>query len=211
MTNYLAESLESSLRDRKLLSHPFYRRWEAGELSSDELRLYAEQYRFFERMLPRFLERLARELPEGFARDSVLSNLADEVATPTHLELFERFARYLNATDAPISPAMQRLVGAYSDVLAEGPAVALAGLWAYESQGAAVADSKGEGLARHYGAGVDATAFWTVHGSLEGDHAKWTFEALESLEPDVDEVGPAARRIADAWWSFLDERESLAA
>ena len=27
MTNYLAESLESSLRDRKLLSHPFYRRW----------------------------------------------------------------------------------------------------------------------------------------------------------------------------------------
>ena len=32
-----------------------------------------------------------------------------------------------------------------------------------------------------------------------------------SLEPEYDEAKVAAFRIADAWWSFLDERESLAA
>jgi pyrroloquinoline quinone (PQQ) biosynthesis protein C len=162
-------------------------------------------------MLPIFLERLAAKLPDGVARQSVTMNLADEVASPSHLELFERFAAFYQAEKTPISPAMQRLVDAYFKVLADNPANALAGLWAYESQGAAVADSKGEGLLRHYGATNDATAFWSVHGSLEGDHAKWTLEALESLEPDVDAVEAAARLIADAWWSFLDERESLAA
>src|ERR1700688_4402334 len=160
MTNFLDTVLVSSISDRQLLNHPFYRRWETGALSSDELRLYAEQYRFFEEMLPRFLERLAAELPDGVARESVLKNLADEVAAPSHLELFERFAEFYQASVTPISPAMQRLVDAYSDVLAQGPTAALAGLWAYESQGAGIADSKAEGLAAHYGASADSLAFW---------------------------------------------------
>lgn len=209
MNNHFVHTLESSISDRKLLNHPFYRRWEAGELSNEELRLYAEQYRFFEQMLPQFLERLAKELPEGLARTSVLMNLADEVAHPSHLDLFEQFAAFYGSADAPISPSMQQLADAYSEALAESPSAALGGLWAYESQGAAIADSKAEGLTRFYGASSDATAFWSVHGSLEGDHAQWTLEALESLEPDVDEVTAAARLIAEAWWSFLDERESL--
>jgi pyrroloquinoline-quinone synthase len=209
MTTLLAQSLERSIRDRQLLSHPFYQRWEAGDISRDELRLYAEQYRYFERMLPEFLKELSDELPDGLARDSVLNNLADEVATPTHLELFEQFAHFYGASDAPMSPAMQRLVESYGDILTDDVTVALAGLWAYESQGAAIADSKAEGLVKFYGAEGDATTFWSVHGSLEGDHAAWTLEALEELDPIVDDVASAARRIADAWWAFLDERESV--
>ncbi len=129
MTTSLQSVLESSIGAQRLLSHPFYRRWEAGELSTDELRLYAEQYRFFEEMLPRFLEQLAEDLPEGFARDSVLKNLSDEIAPPSHLELFERFAEFYGATDADVSPAMSGLLDAYHDVLAQGTSSALAGLW----------------------------------------------------------------------------------
>jgi pyrroloquinoline-quinone synthase len=211
MTNHLANTLEAAICDRQLLSHPFYQRWEAGELSFEELRHYAEQYRYFEEMLPQFLRQLAEELPDGVARESVLRNLADEVAAPSHLELFERFAAFYDASDEPISFAMQRLVDAYFEVLTENPAAALAGLWAYESQGAGIADSKAEGLAQHYGANRDALAFWLAHGSIEGDHAKWTLEALAAMEPDVDDVESAARLVANAWWSFLDERESLSA
>src|SRR5580700_5658139 len=112
MTIYLETVLESSISERRLLGHPFYRRWESGGLSNEELRRYAEQYRYFEEMLPRFLEQLAQELPDGFAREAVLKNLADEVAVPSHVELFERFAQFYQASVAPISPAMQRLVDA---------------------------------------------------------------------------------------------------
>ena len=211
MTTYLGSALESSIRDRKLLSHPFYRRWEAGGLSIEELRLYAEQYRYFEEMLPQFLQQLADQLPEGFARESVQKNLADEISSPSHLELFERFADFYRASPAPISPAMKRLVDAYYDVLTQSPATALAGLWAYESQGASISDSKAEGLSNHYAASDEALAFWLAHGTIEGDHARWTLEALEELQPDEETVRDATRRIGEAWWEFLDERELIAA
>ena len=38
-----------------LLSPPFYRRWEAGELTSQELAEYAVHYRAFEAVLPAVL------------------------------------------------------------------------------------------------------------------------------------------------------------
>jgi pyrroloquinoline-quinone synthase len=210
MKNKLSDVLELSLSERRLLNHAFYQRWEAGELSFDELRHYAEQYRYFEEMLPLFLGELADVLLDGLSRDLVLKNLVDEVSAPSHLELFEDFAAFYEASDAPISLAMRRLVAAYFEVLAESPVAALAGLWAYESQGAEIADSKAEGLAQHYGANHVALAFWAAHGSVEGDHAKWTLESLEILDPDLAVVHNATRVIADAWWQFLDERELLA-
>ena len=179
MTHSLDTVLELSIRDRKLLDDPFYQRWEVGGLSLDEIRLYAEQYRYFEEMLPRFLEQLAQEVPDGFVRESVLKNLADEIEEPSHLKLFEQFARFYQASVAPISPAMKWLVEAYSEVLNEGPSAALAGLWAYESQGAGIADSKAKGLATHYGAIDESLSFWEAHGTIEDDHAKWTLDALE--------------------------------
>jgi pyrroloquinoline quinone (PQQ) biosynthesis protein C len=94
--------------------------------------------------------------------------------------------------------------------LSESPAAALAGLWAYESQGAGIADSKAEGLVAHYDASDDAVAFWLAHGTIEEDHAKWTLEALETLGPDAIVAGRATRRVGDAWWEFLDERELVA-
>src|ERR1700722_16656982 len=107
MTTALQQSMFEVLSDRQLLDHPFYRRWEAGELSRDELTLYAEQYRFFEAMLPEFLETLSDQLPEGVARNCVVANLADETGSPSHLELFDRFAAHYGATQPSISPAMQ--------------------------------------------------------------------------------------------------------
>lgn len=211
MTTQLKKVLDVALADQQLLSHPFYLRWEAGELSRDELTHYAQQYRYFEAMLPKFLEKLSAQLPDGPARDFVLANLSDEVSPPSHLSLFEQFARFFDASDTAISPAMANLVGSYAELLEQGPVSSLAGLFAYESQGARIADSKAEGLERHYGARSDAVAFWTAHGSIEEDHAKWTLDALSSLEPDASDVERAAHLIGGAWWSFLDERESLAA
>jgi pyrroloquinoline-quinone synthase len=207
----LETCVRESLADRQLLEHPFYRRWEAGELSREELTRYAEQYRHFEAMMPDFLAALADHLDPGIARDFVEANLRDEVTPPSHLELFDRFAAAYGATDTPPSPAMEALLSAYREVAECGPVSALAGLLAYESQGAAVADSKGAGLAQHYRAPHGALDFWIQHSSIEGDHAQWTLDALDSLEGNLDVVRSAARTIAEAWWGFLDERELLAA
>ena len=211
MTNTTATLLDTALEGRRLLDHPFYRRWENGELQEGELQHYAEQYRFFEANLPLFLAELASRLPEGAALEAVRANLRDEVAAPSHLDLFESFASFYNAADVAISPAMRNLIGAYDAVLSESDAAAIAGLLAYEAQGAGIADTKAEGLRVHYGADASATSFWDVHGTLEADHASWTMEALDSLNADEAIVLNAAGRVANAWWDFLTERNALIA
>jgi len=207
MDTSLNETLRTTLEDRQLLNHPFYRRWECGQLSREELTSYAEQYRYFETMLPEFLQALSEQLPHGAARDAVLDNLHDETFPPSHLDLFDRFASFYGAGDVGASPAMEKLVDTYRHVLETSPVAALAGLWAYESQGAQIASSKAEGLRSHYGADSEAAAFWDAHWVVESDHAAWTLGALTMLARDDHEVSSAARLVGEAWWSFLDERE----
>jgi len=202
----LAEALEG----RRLLDHPFYRRWEAGGLADGELASYASQYRFFEEYLPVALDTVAKGLPEGGARRFVLSNLADELGPPvSHLELFSAFEHAVGARAEPAGPAVTELVSLYRDAATGEPAEALAVIAAYEIQASEIAATKSAGLRDHYRVSEAGREFWDVHASIEADHAQWTIDALRELGcPEL--VRDAARRSADAWWRFLDERELAA-
>jgi pyrroloquinoline-quinone synthase len=205
-------ALSTALADRRLLDHPFYRRWEAGDVSVAELADYAAQYRHFERYLPGFLASLAGALPEGPARDMIAANLADEQGDPVaHVELFDRFAGAVGATDDDASPATVGLLATYDDLLDHDPMSALAGFLAYEFQAADIARSKAEGLRRHHGLDDRAISFWDHHAQADISHAAWARQALAtSLEAGVDPTVDL-RRAADAWWEFLDERQACVA
>jgi pyrroloquinoline-quinone synthase len=206
------EVLAEAIVGRRLLTHPFYRRWETGTLTEGELAAYAEQYRHIERELPVTLAAIVEALPAGRARDLVEANLADELGTPEpHAQLFESFARAAGATpDAPATPSTAALLAVVRTTAANDPVAALAMIAAYEVQAADIAASKGEGLRRHYGFDEEGTAFWDVHATQEVDHAGWSMEALTALEADLDVVQAAATVSADSWWLFLSERDELA-
>ena len=206
------EVLAEAIVGRRLLTHPFYRRWEAGSLTEGELAAYAEQHRHIERALPVTLAAIADALPPGHARDLVEANLADELGTPEpHAQLFESFARAAGATpDAPATPSTAALLAVVRTTAANDPVAALAMIAAYEVQAADIAASKGDGLRRHYGFDDEGTAFWDVHRTQEVDHAGWSMEALTALEADLDVVQAAATVSADSWWLFLSERDELA-
>ena len=202
-------ALRSALAGRRLLEHPFYRRWEAGQVSISELSAYAGQYRHFETYLPCFLEHLAESLPEGGARDLVEANLTDEKGDPVpHVELFEHFATAVGAGAHAASPAMTALLTTYDDLLSQDPVSGLAGFLAYEGQAADVARAKGEGLRRHYGLDDQAVSFWEHHAKVDVHHRDWTKTALAGSVPPHDVVSDL-RQAADAWWAFLEEREDL--
>jgi pyrroloquinoline-quinone synthase len=206
-----SEPLVVDLSDRRLLDHPFYRRWERGEVSQAELSAYAAQYRHFEAYLPSFLGRLVEELPAGTARELVAANLADELGDPVaHTELFEMFAGALGAGAAEACPATTSLLATYERLLAQGPTEALAGFLAYESQSAEVALSKAEGLRTHYGMSDAAVWFWDHHAAVDVKHGDWARAALQALGDESQDLTAALRAGADAWWAFLDEREQLA-
>ncbi|MHB8680665.1 MAG: iron-containing redox enzyme family protein [Acidimicrobiales bacterium] len=203
--------LDEVLADRRLLTHPFYTRWEAGELSAPELAAYAGQYRHFEQALPEVLEAVASSLEHGPARRLVEANLADERGVPApHLELFDDFARAMGAeVHAVPTPATNALVSMYRDAAA-APVSALAAIAAYEVQSPAIATSKAEGLRTRYGVSEAGTRFWDVHGTMDEAHASWAVEALVAMGASPEQVRESARAAADAWWAFLDERQEAA-
>ena len=208
----LRDAIDAALVGRRLLEHPFYRRWEAGTLEPAELAAYAEQYRHVEQALPGVLAVIVEGLPEGPARRLASSTLADELGSPRpHVELFEDFATSVGARPGvPATPATARLIAGQRATAARDPWAGLAGLAAYEVQAAAVASSKGEGLRQRYGVEPAGTAFWDVHAALETDHADWSLAALGAAEADSTVLVDAARAAADAWWEFLDERQAAA-
>jgi pyrroloquinoline-quinone synthase len=211
----LAAAVARATEGRALLSHPFYRRWEAGRLDRRELAEYAVQYRAFEAALPVVLDTVARALrAEGKLEAAALveRNLADELGTPeAHLGLFDRFAAAVGADPArPAGPAAQALARTYGELVREGPEAALAGLAAYETQAAAVATSKADGLRRFYGLDGAGTEFWDVHATMDAAHGEWAVEALALSGAGPSETERAAVRAADGWWTLLDEREAEA-
>jgi len=212
----LSDAVDAALEGRQLLSHPFYQRWQAGLLGDDELAEYAVHYRAFEVALPAVLSATVGQLRddgEVEAESMVSRNLSDELGRPEpHLALFDRFASSLGgtATSTVPGPAAEALVQTYLDLAEDGPVATLAGLAAYETQAAGIATTKAEGLRHRYGLDSGGTEFWDVHAAMDAEHGEWALEALFVLGADSTDVGESARRAADAWWAFLDEREAQA-
>ena len=61
----LERELTAVVARRRLLDHPFYRRWERGELEASELAAYAAQYRHLEAALPELLSGIAGAMEAG--------------------------------------------------------------------------------------------------------------------------------------------------
>jgi pyrroloquinoline quinone (PQQ) biosynthesis protein C len=203
--------LDDILRPRRLLAHPFYRRWEAGTLERSELASYAGQYRHFEAVLPLVLEAVADALPDGRARHLVEANLDDERSVPEpHLDLFDAFAAALGAPVTDATPATAALVELYSSLSASSARAALSAVAAYEIQAPSIAATKAEGLRTRYGLDAAATRFWDVHSGVDEAHGQWMLEALSLLADGPDDVLVPATAAADAWWAFLDERQAAA-
>jgi len=207
-----SEALTEALRGRRLLTHPFYRRWEAGGLAPGELATYAEQYRHVERVLPTVLSALVARLDESEARELVAGTLADELGVPeAHTALFEEFAEAAGARpEAPATEATASLIDLHLAAATTDPVAALSMVAAYESQAGSIAVTKAAGLRQHYGFSAAGTRFWDVHAAMEGEHAGWSLDALSSIARSSGEVRRPAAAAAGAWWAFLDEREEAA-
>jgi pyrroloquinoline quinone (PQQ) biosynthesis protein C len=203
-------ALAHAVECRRLLDHPYYRKWQTGALSTKDLARYAGQYRHFERLLPEVLAAISRTVDAGPARWLTENNLRDERSRPEpHLDLFDRFAAAVGAdpADSPF-PATRELVDLYRSSAAAGPVPALAVIAGYEVQAAEIAATKADALRLHHRLNADQTRFWDVHARIEQTHAGWTNEALHLLGAHPDTVEHWAARSALAWWTFLDEQDA---
>ena len=169
-----------------VLEHPFYSRWEKGELTRDELARYAGEYRHA-------VVALARA-----ARTAGLH--ADEEAQ--HIALWDDFASALGSKTAEPLPETRCCASAWAAADDELGAAAI--LYAIESGQPAISETKLHGLVEHYGfaEGSEAVEYFVLHGERDHEHAAEARTRLEERE-DARLVGLAEAALA-ANWALLD-------
>lgn len=204
--------LDDAVRERDLLQHPFYKAWTAGTLTQDDLAFYSTQYWRQVEAFPGYLQTLGDRLPEGESRAIIEENLSDEVGDD-HAGMWLRFAEALGVDaqrvqTSEIEPETKSCVETFAASMAtKSPAFALGMLYGYESQTPAVAKTKVEGLARHYGIQGDGARYFELHGELDVEHSDELARAMDATIVDEESRAHAvagARAGAGAIWGLLD-------
>jgi pyrroloquinoline-quinone synthase len=169
-----------------VLEHPFYVRWERGELTQDELALYAGEY---------------RHAVVALARAARMAGLhADEEAA--HIGLWDDFASAVGTEAAEPLPETRCCASAWA--AADDDLGAAAILYAIEAGQPAISETKLRGLVEHYGfaEGSEAVEYFVLHGERDHEHAAEARAKLAEQE-DGRLVGLAEAALA-ANWALLD-------
>ena len=214
-----------------LLNHPFYQAWSAGELTTQDLKFYGEQYYQQVSNFPTYLTSLHSRLPEGAMRRDVLANAYEEDSGPCpHSELWLRFVDGMGGTrrglylenagegpdiarKTPI-PEVNDLVNTFRTLAQQAPiASAFGAFFAYESQVPRIASEKLKGLKQHYGADDRTCSYFALHQKADVQHSNVWRKIISALveqddrhaEEGLDGVSRATR----ALWTALDGIERV--
>jgi pyrroloquinoline-quinone synthase len=192
----LFERLEAVSDRWSVLRHPFYQRWEMGELSRDELAYYAGEYRH-----------AVTALADLAATASDAAHAAEESA---HVSLWDDFAAALEADldRAPRTETSECAAAWRGDGL-EGAAA----LFVIESAQPEVSRTKLDGLTRWYGfePNTKGTRYFELHAERDHEHAERSRRVLERARPeDEDRIVAAAEAALRGNWTLLDGVERRA-
>jgi pyrroloquinoline-quinone synthase len=185
------ERIDAARAQWNVLDHPFYLRWERGELSRDELAFYAGEYRH-----------AVVALADTAKTAGDATHAAEE---REHVDLWDSFASALEAPvdREPTAETEECAVAWSTDDALEARAI----LYAVESSQPAISRTKLAGLVEHYGftAGSPGTEYFGVHATRDYEHAAASAEVLRgSARGEADRLVAAATRALVGNWRLLD-------
>ena len=183
----LVEALDALCDRWNVLRHPFYRAWEAGELTRSDLAYYAGEYRH-----------AVCALADLATSDSTPEHGAEE---RDHVALWDDFTDALDADRARV-PRCE--TAECATAWREG---GVGALYTIESTHPANARTKLVGLLEWYGFERDdaATEYFALHAERDVEHAAQTRERLETTPRDEHEpILRAAERALRGNWTLLD-------
>jgi pyrroloquinoline-quinone synthase len=184
------ETLTAIISKWDLLQHPFYQAWSAGTLPLEDLRTYAREYGAFIDMLPQAWDSL---------RDPETAQEERE-----HADLWSDFAAALSTrvSGSAEIPEVQGLA-ATAARLFQDPASAAGALYAFEVQQPATAQSKLDGLKKHYKLPADVQPYFEIHGQNEHEASKLLARIDGFSTEDQARSLQACAELAEALWNAL--------
>ena len=190
----LVDRIDAARERWDVLRHPFYTRWERGELTREELAFYAGEYRH-----------AVLALAEAAAAAGDAEHAREEAE---HVALWDDFA---DALEAPLDREPTAETSGCAEAWARPDRLeALAVLYAVESAQPAIAETKLRGLVEHYGFSPDGqgTEYFTVHAERDKEHAQAARAVLGDAKPrDYPRLAAAAEDALRGNWLLLDSVE----
>ncbi len=206
----LLARLEQARTAINVLEHPFYQRWNTGDLSARELACYAGEYRHAVVALADASALAAAKA--GGEHEAGLRRHAEEEAA--HVALWEQFARACGARAAGAGRARAETEACTAAWTAgDGLLEHLAVLYVIEAGQPQISRTKVEGLTAHYGYSEEgpATEYFRVHESRDVEHARAAAELIGELMAEAeDPEGEGERMLRGATaalqgnWLLLD-------
>ncbi|MFL2751383.1 MAG: CADD family putative folate metabolism protein [Dehalococcoidia bacterium] len=214
MSRMLINRITDRIESKSLLEHPFYQEWKEGNLTQEELKVYAAQYYHFESSFPLYLSSVHSRCDEREVRQSILENLWDEEhGEVNHRAMWLDFCESLGLkrdepeTTEPLAKT-QALLDTYHAICNDGTfQEGLAAIYAYEEQVPEIMIEKIRGLKDHFNITSEkALRFFEVHSVLDEDHSEKEREGIVNYTKTNDEaaVEKALQKALDGWWGFLD-------
>lgn len=179
MTTSLTQ-LDDFIRSNGLLTHYFYeQKWNNGELTNDELALYAKEYFHLAKAVPGIVSRVKeRALERG--RTDLLSHIDKNIEEETeHIDLWKRFASSLGVSEEELESyephALTKEAVADLESLADASFEdGVTAMYAMELTLPEIAQTKKDGLCKHYDlTSEDAHIYFDEHMNEEEHFSVW--------------------------------------
>ena len=206
-----SKKLNHKLDQYHLLNHPFYKSWNEGKLTREIIKDYAEQYYQHVKAFPRYISATHSLCEDIEKRKILLENLNDEENKEAdHPKLWKNFALAMGADVEEIEKVKadqftQDMIDNFfrngRSTYAEG----LASLYTYERQIPEIAETKIQGLKKHYGVhSKEGLEFFVAHKAADVHHRVECEKLLDGLSvEEQDKAEIAAISTAKYLWNFL--------
>ena len=206
--------MDHLIRERSILQHPFYRAWQRGELTSDQLATYSRVYYPHVAAFPRYLKNAINCASDSVIRSALEQNLDDELTNPApHPELWLDFAVATGQEGQAVKcaepvPKTADTIATFDRLTSRDIASGLTALYAYESQQPEVAAEKLRGLRDYYGIhSPQALGYFAIHATADVEHRAAERSAIRRCLDSGTSPGiimNAAEEALAAYWNLLD-------
>lgn len=176
--------LDSLIAEKSLLKHPFYVKWSKGELTQDDMKIYAKEYFHLAKNVPGIVGRIKERVPAGntVMAAHIEKNMIEE---QEHVDLWKRFAKSLGIESAELE--------AYEPTVTVKTAVAdleklatlsyedgVVAMYAFECELPKIAETKKDGLCKFYDlTSEDAHIYFDEHLGEEEHLKVWRNVAVD--------------------------------